>query len=434
MNITPSQIKASLGVTESYDIINAIRNSNPSFAQYVPLADADNIAEVGAGILINQTVQNEFITALVDRIGLVVIKQASLENPLKKFKKGMMPQGLTIEEIFTDITKGKKYNAKDAEQTVFKRSIPDVHTLFHRRNRQDFYEQTIQGESLASAFVSWGNFDGFIASIINSIYNSAEVEEFLYMKLLIDNYQAKGMFKVVNVPSPTGELAAKQFMKHVRATATKMTLPSGSRDFNALAVHTRTSWEDLHLIVTADLMAEIDVEVLARAFNMSKTDFIGSVTIVDSFATPGLEAVMVDREWFMVYDTLMKMETIRNPKGLYWNYFFHVWQVMSVSRFANAVAFMSSDIPDISQVIVSPSIAEISALETFQFDAVVRANNDTQYTLAWTVESIDGAPTAAIDEDGVFTATALTGKYKVIATATYDTDKTVTGEALITVS
>ena len=87
--ITINDVRLAMGITESYDIVNAIRNSASSqFQDYVPLANAENIAEVGQGILINQTIQNEFITALVDRIGLVVVRSISLNNPLKKFKKG----------------------------------------------------------------------------------------------------------------------------------------------------------------------------------------------------------------------------------------------------------------------------------------------------------------------------------------------------------
>lgn len=172
MRITFNDVKTSLGITESYDIVNAIRNSQgDNFKSYVPLATANNVAEVGAGILINQTVQNDFITSLVDRIGLVVIRQVSLNNPLKKFKKGQIPLGRTIEEIYTDITKEKQYDAEEAEQKVFEREMPNVKTLFHERNRQGFYHQTIQDDSLKTAFVSWGNFESFVSSIINAIYN-----------------------------------------------------------------------------------------------------------------------------------------------------------------------------------------------------------------------------------------------------------------------
>lgn len=65
MRITITDIKTSMGLTNTYDIVNAIRNSSSdSFQQYVPLATAENVANIGQGILINQAVQNEFITSL----------------------------------------------------------------------------------------------------------------------------------------------------------------------------------------------------------------------------------------------------------------------------------------------------------------------------------------------------------------------------------
>lgn len=438
MRITIKDVKTSLGITNTYDIVNAIRNSSSdSFKSYVPLADANNIAELGAGILINQTIQNEFITSLVDRIGLVVLRQVSLQNPLAKFKKGQMPLGRTIEEIFTDITKAKKYDPEDAEQTVFKREIPNVKTLFHERNRQEMYEQTVQDESLKSAFVSWGNFEGFVSSIINAIYNSAEVDEYKYMRLLVDNYYAKGLFKVVPVVQPTTETAAREFIKKVRATARKMTLPMGTRDFNSLAVHTRSDMSDLHLIIDADLEAEVDVDVLAKAFNMDKSSFVGNVTVIDGFASTGLEAVLIDREWFMVYDNLLKMETIRNPKGLYWNYFYHVWQTLSVSRFANAVAFVSGTVKEVTQVIVDPTILSIKAGGQFTYTAYVRATDDKDHALAWKVEATTGSTLAsgtAIDANGKLTIGATqTGELRVTATTTLTDNSKVVGESIVTV-
>ena len=438
--ITITDVKTSLGLTETYDIVNAIRNSNPNVANYVPLANVENVAEVGQGILINQTIQNEFITSLVDRIGLVVVRQVSLANPLKKFKKGMMPQGRSIEEIFTDITKAKKYNPEDAESTVLRREIPNVKTLFHERNRQDFYEQTIQDSSLQSAFVTWGHFESFVSSIINAIYNSAEVDEYEYMTLLIDNYYSKGLFSVVKVTKPNTETTARELVKKMRATATKMTLPSGSRDYNALAVRTRSEMADLHLIIDADLNAEIDVEVLARAFNMDKTSFLGNLTVIDGFSSTGLEAVLIDKDWYMVYDNLMKLETIRNPKGLYWNYFYHVWQTLSVSRFANAVAFVSKEVAPVTQVIVDPTILSLRAGKTFDYTAYVRATDGQEHDVEWDVVGSTGTVVQSgttVDEKGKLTlADSQTGQLLVTATVTYgelDDETEVTGESIVTV-
>jgi len=438
--IVMKDIKMDLGLTETYDIINAIRNSNPNFANYVPLANADNVAEIGAGILLTQAVQNDFINALVDRIGLVVIKSASLKNPLAKFKKGQMPLGRTIEEIFTDITQAKKYDPEDAEQTLFKRSIPNVKTLFHERNRQDFYEQTIQDDSLKTAFVSWGNFETFLGSIVNSIYNSAEVDEYEYMKLLIDNYYSQGLFKVIPIVKPDTETAAKDFIKKVRATALKMDLHSGSRDFNSLAVRTRTDVADMHLIIDADLRAEVDVDVLASAFNMDKASFMANVTVIDGFASTGLEAILIDKEFYMVYDNNMKMETVRNAKGLYWNYFYHIWQTLSVSRFANAVAFVSGAVPAVTQVIVDPVILAVKQGATFEYTGYIRATDNAEHVLVWSV--VAGANTtlasgSAIDQNGVLTVGATqTGELFVKAhvnIGTVETPVLVEGESIVTV-
>lgn len=441
MRVTINDVKLSLGITETYDIVNAIRNSQgDQFQKYVPLASKDNIAEVGAGIMINQTVQNEFIMALVDRIGLVVIRNVSLNNPLKKFKKGTMPLGRTIEEIFVDITKAKKYDSEDSETTVFKREIPNVKTLFHERNRQDFYEQTIQDDSLATAFTSWGDFEGFLSQIINAIYNSAEVDEYEYMVMLIDNYYAKGLFTIVPVSKPDSETTSKELVKALRSTAGRITLPMGSRDFNSLAVRTRSSMEDLHLIITAELQAQVDVDVLARAFNMDKANFLGNVTVIDKFATPGIEAVLIDKDWYMVYDNLLKMETIRNPKGLYWNYFYHVWQTLSVSRFSNAVAFVSGEVAPVTQVIVDPTITSLKAGNTMTFNSFVRANDGNNYDVVWNVTGDSTTNVeigTTINEEGTLTLSPnQTGQLHITATVTYGTDPDevdVIGESIVSV-
>lgn len=441
MRITIDTVKTSLGLTETYDIVNAIRNSaSDTFRGYVPLANAENVAEVGAGLLINQAVQNEFITNLIDRIGLVVIKGVSLSNPLAKFKKGFMQEGRTIEEIFTDITKEQKYDPEDAETTVFKRVIPNVKVLFHELNRQGFYQQTVQDSSLTLAFTSWGNFESFVSGIIKAIYNSAEVDEYKYMKMIIDNYYAKGLFAVVPVNKPDTSTTATELIMKMRQTALEMSLPMGSRNYNALAVQTKTDMEDLHLIISAKLQARVDVDVLAKAFNMDRTSFLGNVTIVDEFASPGLEAVLVDREWFMVYDKLQKLETIRNPKGLYWNYYFHVWQIHSASRFSNAVAFVSGDVPAVSQVIIDPTILAVKPNRSYELTGYIRANDDKEHDLSWKVEGRNGTTVStgtAISEDGVLTiGENQTGELLVSASVNIGTTETpnlVTGESIVTV-
>lgn len=432
MRITIQDVQDSLGITNTYDIVNAITNDDPAtFGQYVPLATADNVAEIGAALLMSPRLLNEFVNQLVNRIGLVVVRSVHLKNPLKKFKKGQMPQGYTIEEIFTDITTAKKYNPSDAENTLFKRTIPNVKTLFHELDRQEFYEQTINEDQLRQAFTSWAKFGNFTSSIIQAIYNSAEVDEYRYMKLLIDNYYSKGLFKVVPVQQPVDQASSTSLVKALRSTSLKMTIGSGSRDYNALAVHTVTNMNDLHLIIDADTFTEINVDVLASAFNMSKVDFMGNVTIVDNFASTGLVAVLVDKDWFMVYDNLFRMNTVQNAKGLYWNYFLHIWQVLSVSRFQNAVAFAYGNVKSVTSVIVSPSITALQQGNSMEFTSYVRQTDNGNYPLTWSVVGNTASDMVvsgtSIDQSGNLTVGATqTGELMVKASVSITNGFTTT--------
>ena len=445
--LTINNVKTTLGISDTYDLVNAIRNSaGDSFRNYVPLANADNVQAVGQGILVNQTIQNEFVASLIDRIALVVIRNASLQNPLKKFKKGQIDDGRTIEEIYTDIVKAQKYDPSDAEQTLFKRVMPNVKTLFHDRNRQDVYPLTLQDASLRSAFTSWGNFESFVSSILNSIYSSAEVDEYEYMKLLIENYYAKSFFKVIPVTKPNTSTATTDLVRALRAHAMRMTLPQGTRDYNSLNVRTKSDMSDLHLFISADLNASMDVDVLAKAFNMDRTSFLGNVTVMEGFSTPGIEAVLVDQSFFMVYDNLHKLETVRNAKGLYWNYFYHVWQTLSTSRFANAVAFVSGTVPAVTQIIIDPVISQIKAGTTYQYSAVVRQTDTTPRTPTWAITGVNGTVVQAgttISATGLLTlASNQTGELSITAKLTgvgididgVGADNTdVIGEAIVTV-
>lgn len=443
--VTIADVNKLWQVTDTYDLLNRIRNSaSPQYQNYVPLANKDNIAEVGAGIMLLSTTQNEFITALVERIGKVVIRSTILNNPLKFFKKGNMPQGRTIEEIFVDISKEHVYDPEAAEKEVFKREIPDVKAIFHEVNRKGFYKQSIQENSLQQAFLSWESMDTFISKIINSMYNSNEVDEFNYMKLLVDNYDSKGLFTVVPVDPITDEASGKRFVKAVKMYSNRLTF--ASRNYNAMAVMTKTAKNDQYLIMTSDAEANVQVDVLASAFNMDMVNFAGRYTLVDEFGNPDIQGVLIDRDWYMVYDTLFKMEVQRNGQGLYSNYFLHIWQILSTSRFANAIVFKSGTLDPVTRVIVDPPLASIKTDRKMTLHAYVRSTDKTKHDVVWSVERADGEELQAgtsINQDGELTVgvgeyneESLTNALTIKATVTLagEPAKTVVGQATVTVT
>lgn len=153
----------------SVDVLNAIRNSaSMNYQNYVPIAtpDADSIRKIGAIIMDNVTLQNEFVNALVNRIGRVIVTSKLYDNPWASFKKGMLEFGENIEEIFVELAKAQQYDPSVAENQFAKRVIPDIRSAFHILNYKKFYKNTIQNNSLRQAFLSWDGITDLIAKIV----------------------------------------------------------------------------------------------------------------------------------------------------------------------------------------------------------------------------------------------------------------------------
>lgn len=336
-------------------IVNGIRTAGSiEYQTRVPVATRTNIDTVANPILTYTTVQNEFLTTLIGKIAMQVINVRTLKNPLAILKKGTIPLGIDIEEIFTNLAPATVFDPTGATLlTVVK---PDVRTAYHRRNRQDQFTVTVSRQQLATAFTAWGKLEELLTQIINSLYSGDAYNEFIMMKNLMADGVIDGKITTVIVTAVTDETTGKAFVKAVRNAGSYFTFPGTS--FNKMAVTTWCPREDQILIIRSDAITNIDVDVLAVAFNMSKTDLLARVVEVDTFgAATNVYAVLVDKSFFQVWDNLNEMSEFYNGKGLLWTYFWNHWQTYSFSPFANAVAFRTADV----DIIVFDAIADVAA-------------------------------------------------------------------------
>ena len=172
----------------SVAVINAIRNNaSVNYRNYVPVATADpeSIREIGAIIMDSPSLQNEFLSALYNRIGRVIVESMTWENPWSRFKKGTLEFGETIESVFVDLSKPFQYDPAVAENTIFKREIPNVRSTFYVMNYQKFYKNTTQNNDLKLAFMSWDGVTDLISKIVEAMYTSANYDEFQVMKYML---------------------------------------------------------------------------------------------------------------------------------------------------------------------------------------------------------------------------------------------------------
>lgn len=331
------------------EMLNTIRdNASDIYRERIPEATQNNIESVQEAMCNpnNAVVTNEFISTLLNMIIKQVIHNKLFSDPLKSLKKGKKPLGDTVEEIYANFLKAKQYDASGS--ALLTRELPDVKAVYHRMNRQDKYKVTVSPEALFKAFSSYDKLEGFIASIINSLYNSSELDEFILMKQLIKQALDNNAMVTVNVDDPClSEANAKKFIKAVKTVSGDMAFPNSnnnawltaqSTDTNPLITFSRKDEQVLILSNPTDVA--VNVDVLASVFNMSVAEFNDTRKIViDAFPDPSIRAVLVDEQFFQVFDDLLLFKDFENGEGLYKNYYLHVWQTLAYSPLVNAVAF-----------------------------------------------------------------------------------------------
>ena len=347
------------------DIMNVIRqNASYDYQQNVPaVVKASDIPKVGEVIYGTPAFANQFINALVNRIAIVRVQSANFNNPYSILKKGYLEYGETVEDIFVSIAKAVDFSAEKAPKREFQRSIPDVRSAFHVMNWRVMYPVTIQDEDLRQAFLSIDGVQNLIAKIVDAVYTGAEYDEFLLFKYLLIKAISHGRVHPISIGKGI-ELTESA----VQFRGTSNLLPFMSSEFNEAGVKTNTPKERQVIFMDAMFNAQYDVNVLASAFNMDKADFMGRLFLIDNWSefdnerfdiiranSDGIEAVtteeltlmqnvkavIMDENWFQVYDNNNKFTEKYVASGLYWNYFYHTWKTVSNSPFANACVFVT---------------------------------------------------------------------------------------------
>lgn len=361
----PKRIAVSTLNASTTDILNVIRqNASYEYQQNVPeVTKASDIPRVGEVIYGTPAFANQFINALVNRIAIVRMQSATFNNPYGVLKKGYIEFGETVEDIFVSIAKGVDFDPEKGKSREFKRTFPDVRSAFHTMNWRVMYPVTIQDEDLKQAFLSLEGVQNLIAKIVDAVYTGAEYDEFLLFKYLMIKAISHGKMKPESIGDGTD---LKESAVAFRGISNL--LPFISSDYSEAGVKTNTPKNRQIIFMDAKFNAQFDVNVLASAFNMDKADFMGRLFLIDNWTSfdnerfdvirensDGIEevtagelallanvkAVIVDENWFQIYDNNNKFTEKYVASGMYWNYFYHTWKTVSISPFANAVVFVT---------------------------------------------------------------------------------------------
>ena len=418
-------------------VLNTIRdNASDIYRSRIPEATRTNIQDIQEGMTNpnNAVVTNEFISTLLNMIIKQVIHNKFFSDPLKSLKKGTKPLGDTIEEIYANFVQAKGFDPTGAD--LLDREMPDVKAVYHRMNRQDRYKITISPEQIQKAFASYDKLESFIQTIINTLYNSSELDEFVLMKQLIKQAIDNNAMKVVTIPDPVAsEQNAKDFIKAVKIVSGDMVfansnnnayLESQSTDNKALITCTPKSEQILIIDNATDV--SVSIEVLAYVFNMSVAEFNDTRKIViDAFPDESIRACLVDEQFLQVYDDLLLFKEFENAEGLYKNYYLHVWQTLAYSNLVNAVAFKVASDADSDGTVEEFTITNTLKSGVKTSNKAKKISEGSSYSTILT--GVVAGDTVAVTMGGTaVTSTAYNSSKKTIDIAS------VTGNIVVTVS
>ena len=384
------------------EILNTIRaNASSEYQERVPeaLGVGGNVSNV-----FNQypTMKNEFLQALTNKIARTLFYSKVFANPLKALHKGMLPYGYSLEQIFVNMAESKGFwehwdVSGDAVKDLVGMKKPDIKTLYIERNFAYKYKTTISDQQLRVAFTEQNGLSRLVEQVVSSVYSKAYFDEFNDMKRILKAH-AKAMYlgydsstgkatekALSNTVLPNGkneavmvigeyatqEAKGKAISKAIRTVAGKMAFPTDT--YNSAGVNQWSERQQLIYITTPEEQAELDVEVLANAFNMDKADVNVRVIVVDELPsefniesaksakqteygtvlscalsatrdnrTCKCRGILMDSDFIQAYDTLIETRTFDNGEGLYTNYFFHKQGIMSTCYFGQIVYLVDS--------------------------------------------------------------------------------------------
>ena len=421
------------------EIRDTLIQSDTLYQEQIPLVNHYTSSQVyGQSLLaLPSDMRNKFIQALVNRIAYTKFAMDYFENPLQELAGDDLPLGAIGQEIYVNPAKGRVYNIDDFAGLLAKYES-DVKAEYSEINFDVQYPVTIIRKELEKAFVSWGDFESFLMGIATSLYNGAYIDDYKYTKKLITNAYRNnavqmGTFSFSNASAPTAD-ELKSFVKKLREIFLNFKSPSSS--YNAWAKvggygHAIVSWskpEDVVLFISNKLASELDVEVLASAFNMDKADLMGKVFYVDNFDLyddegtkqydgSNIYALICDKRWFKIRTKDMFMDEFYNANNRSWQQYLNVIKSFNYSLFANAYMLVGA-IPTVN--FTSASFAETSPtvevtkkitlhLNTVPFNATQTVTFTSGTQAKATVEKIDDRTvevTGVADGTSVITATA----------------------------
>lgn len=309
----------------------------------------------------NHKYYNQFVDMLITRIGMTVVHQQQWRNRLAVFEKGMLNYGNTVQEMVPKWIRAHAYDPDAVD--VFKASHVDIASWYHTVNRRDRYDVTVNDTQLRPSFADPMGLNKLVAAIMQTPINASEYDTYVIYRELLAKYEDKwGFFKAKAAGSLGTKEQADNLLVEIGTYVEMMGFPTAlynAKEFDDVPVFATP--EEMVLITTPRVNANIDVRTLANTFHIERADKLPSrKVVVDSIPIDGAYAILTTKDLIQSWNTVQTMREQENGKTLDHNYFYHLHSINSISPFVPAVLFTSADGTGVTTIVVTATGITVS--------------------------------------------------------------------------
>lgn len=412
------------------NILNAMR-SEYELESRIPEVTLNNLQQIFTSMMSYSQGRNTIIPSLLERIGLQTVDTSAWRNPLAMYKKDPMRYGMTHEETFINMCKGKLYDPRESYEYAFQQYQSYIMSVFHKVNLNMQYPVTITYDNLRSAFLTEYGIRDMMSAKMESAVTGANWDEYNAMKSMIDTGYDAQILPAVTVPAVTDEASAKKLLTEIKAAVNEFRFPNPAN--NTAGATSASTPYNLIWLTTPRVDAQISVEALAYAFNMDKAQVDVRTVIVDKFDNEAIQGVLMDVRFFNVRDQFREMSDQRLANILSWNYFYTMVEMVSASPFYPMRVF-TTDTVATSSLSITASNATYTAGEVVTIPATVTGGTGTyhQELLSYSVEGQTSKDTYILPgTNQLFTGADESGA-SLKVTITYRPDESVTKQITVT--
>lgn len=402
--------------------VNKVREAaSQGYQDNVPLLKDNNLASFKEAFFAYQPAINEFYVGLVNLFAKIIWNTDRFNHKLSFLKKGNYTIGYDIEEIHTNPVNPALYDNTDGAG-ILGDYPPEVLTAFYRENRHDVFPLTTNSEILSRAMDSWERLGNFINSTRIAVDNGNALREFNLLKQSIVGMYEKSGFVTREVDSSTDDGVA-DLMEQLRTDINDMQFLSSKfnkyKELSGGEKEAQSVSEKDNICIICTTKAEAKVRrYLSGVFNLQELEDANRFILVDDFgydiyekqgsarqltitghkSTP-ISFIVADKNFVQWYDRLNVEYEFKNGFTLNINTFVHIWQMISVSPFANAVCYIDKTINKAVSTVPNERFNITAVTDTHEYEFVDVSNEQVK------LSSLDQLDILYADNTGKFSKT-----------------------------